>query len=291
MLALDIDNVINVFSLSFAFALIGLNVYLTTQVLNITDLTCDASVALGGCSYGALVICGVNPGIALITATILGAVAGFITSSFMINLKIESVLASIITLTALQTFIIKLSCIGKAIVEKGNKMFLSTFSAVDNAIIAIVLVLFLCIIFTKMLNSEYGLAMRVYGDGQIIAKSLGIDTNNMLWMGLGIGNALSATAGALIVQISGSFNASTGSGSFVFGLAATIIGSRLVAPNSIKAAVIGCVLGSFVYKILIEVFTFGGSQTLGTEYNSVIIAIALVFLMALIRDVRKRRVV
>jgi putative ABC transport system permease protein len=220
----------------------------------------------------------------------MGAIAGFITSSFMINLKIESVLASIITLTALQTFIIKLASMGHAIFDKG-KMFLSAFSAMENAIIALSVVVLLCIFFTRLLNSEYGLSMRVYGDGSIISKSLGINTNRILWVGLGIGNAFAAIAGALIVQILGTFDASTGSGSFVFGLAATIIGSRLVAPNSMKSAVIGCVLGSFVYKILIEIFTFGGSQTFGSEYNSVIIAIALVFLMALIRDVRKRRII
>jgi ABC-type uncharacterized transport system permease subunit len=104
---LMLGNVLDVFSLSLAFTLIGLNVYLSTKVLNVIDLTCDASVTMGGCSYGALVFCGMNPLIALWFATCLGITAGFITSSLVSNLNIAPVLASIITLTALQTFVIK----------------------------------------------------------------------------------------------------------------------------------------------------------------------------------------
>jgi putative ABC transport system permease protein len=294
MLALEglvIDNVINVFSLSLVFALVGLSVYLSAQVLNITDLTCDASVALGGCSYGVLVLCGVNPGIAFLVAMCMGAIAGFTTAYFMITLKIESVLASIITLTALQTFITKLSFFGQVIPKKGERMFLFTFSAIDNIVVVLVIVLILCILFSKILNSEYGLAMRVYGDGQIISKSLGINTNRVLWIGLGIGNAFAAVAGALIAQISGVFNSSLGSGSFVFGLAATIIGGRLISPSSVKLAIAGCILGSLVYKFAIEILTFSGAETLGSEYNGLIIAGALVFFMAGLRDIKKRRIV
>jgi putative ABC transport system permease protein len=287
---LVIDNVINVFSLSLAFALIGLNVYLSGQVLNVTDLTCDASVSLGGCIYGASVVCGINPGIAFLIAVFFGAIAGLATSSITVNLKMEPVLASIVVLTALQTFIAKISGFGQIIATKSeNKALLSAFSASDNAVTAVIITLCLCILFFKILNSEYGLAMRVYGDGQIIARSMGINTSRVLCVGLGIGNAMSAAAGALIAQISGTFNAAMGNGGFVFGLAAIIIGSKLVSPVSVKSSIIGCFFGSFIYKIMIEAVTFGGTETTWSEYNSVIIALSLIFLVALIQDSSKKR--
>jgi putative ABC transport system permease protein len=267
-----------------------LNIYLSTQVLNITDLTCDASVALGGCSYGALVICGINPVIALLTATCLGAVAGLLTSSLVINIKVEPVLASIITLTAIETFIVKLSGFGHAIIIScGGKTVLSSHTAIENVVVAFIAVLILSILFYKILNSEYGLAMRVYGDGVVIARSLGINTNRILCVGLGMGNALSAAAGALITQILGTFNSGIGNGSMVFGLAAVIIGSKLVAPNTIKSSIIACFIGSFVYKAIIALATFGGSGTLGSEYNGVITAVVLVVMIALAQDGKKKR--
>ncbi|MDR0581311.1 MAG: hypothetical protein LBG04_04360 [Holosporaceae bacterium] len=276
-----LDGIVNTLSLSLAFALIGLNVYLSTQVLNITDLTCDASVALGGCSYGALLLCGINPFVSFLLAAFLGAVAGFTTSSFVTHVKIEPVLASIITLTALQTFITKLSGIGTSAVGKG--MIFSS-SAIYNFVIVLAVVLLICMLFFKMLNSEYGLAMRVYGDGKIISESLGINTNKILWIGLCAGNALSAVAGALIAQVSGNFSSGMGNGSLVFGLASVIIGEKILAPKNVGIAILGCFIGALVYKIMIEIVTASGS-----EYSHVIMATILVLLMTLIQNNPKRR--
>jgi putative ABC transport system permease protein len=129
--------------------------------------------------------------------------------------------------------------------------------------------------------------MKVFGCGRIISESLGISSSRMLYVGLGIGNALSALAGALITQISGTFSANMGNGSLVFGLAAVIIGEKIVEPKTTRRAIIGCFIGALIYKVMVEVATFGGTQTLGSEYNNVIIALVLIFLMALIQDSKK----
>jgi putative ABC transport system permease protein len=284
------DSVVNVFSLSLAFALIGLNVYLSTHVLNVTDLTCDASVTLGGCAYGALVICGINPLIAIFVSMLLGAMAGFVTSSFVVNIKIEPVLASIITLTAMQTFIMKLSSVGEIDMHKSSMRTILTMPAFDNLIIVSVVVLALSVLFFKMMNSEYGLAMRVYGDGKIISESLGINSNQMLSVGLSVGNAMSAIAGALITQISGKFFSGMGNGSLVFGLAAVIIGSRIMSNRTVKGAIVGCFIGAFVYKVVMEMVVFSGAETIGSEYTSIIMAVILIFLMALIQDNRIKEI-
>ena len=43
-------------------------------------MTCDASVAAGGCAYGAFILYGVNPLLAILLAMSLGMIAGFMTS-------------------------------------------------------------------------------------------------------------------------------------------------------------------------------------------------------------------
>ena len=54
-------EMVSVFSSAFAFVLVGLSVYLSAHVLKLTDVTCEASVGIGGCCYGALVLSGLHP--------------------------------------------------------------------------------------------------------------------------------------------------------------------------------------------------------------------------------------
>ena len=130
--------------------------------------------------------------------------------------------------------------------------------------------------------------MRVYGDGIIISQSLGIDTKHVLWIGLGISNGLAAGAGALLTQVIGNFSTVMGAGSLVFGIASVLIGERFVTKNSVKEAIIGCFIGSIIYKIAIELFVSMGSEKTGIEYNNIIIAVVLIFLMVTVHDQRKQ---
>jgi uncharacterized membrane protein YeaQ/YmgE (transglycosylase-associated protein family) len=53
-------------------------------------------------------------------------------------------------------------------------------------------------------------------------------------------------------------------------------------------AVIGCFAGAFVYKLLIRMITFGSSLSIGSEYNGLITALVLIFLMALISELDRK---
>lgn len=278
------DSAFSVFALAIAFALIGLNVYITSKILNVTDLTCDGSVAIGGCLYGALVVTGVNPVIAFILAMFSGTLSGMVTSSFKNNLKIDTVLASVMTLTGLQTFIAKFYSFGQYGIANQSKTILGTLSAVDNFIIVSIVVTILGIFIYKVLNSEYGLAMRAYGGGMIISESLGIDSRHMLMIGLAMGNGISALAGALIVQITGSFTVNMGSGAFIFGLATLVIGQRLFDMNNLKTAVIGCISISVIYKIILEMATVSGAESLGLEFDNLLSVIILIFFRSIVQS-------
>ncbi|MDR1551212.1 MAG: hypothetical protein LBS14_00835 [Holosporaceae bacterium] len=279
-----LDSIISIFSFALAFTLVGLNIYLSTRVLNVTDLTCDASVAIGGCSYGALVVCGVNPLISILISACLGIFSGFMTSCFISHIKINQVLASVITLSVLKTFILKLASVGNnvGVKELAGKSIMSP--AASSAVLAVVVVATVCIFLVKILRSEYGLAMRVYGNGEVISESLGINTNGILLIGLGIGNMLAALAGALIAQIAGTFSVNMGDGSLIFGLAAVIIGEKIIAPSNVFAAISGCFVGSLAYKLIMETANLGGASDLGSEYNNLIMGVVLVLLIAIIQN-------
>ena len=57
-----------------------LGVFITFRLLDIPDMTCDGSFALGGCVCATLVVAhGMNPVLALILATLAGMIAGAVT--------------------------------------------------------------------------------------------------------------------------------------------------------------------------------------------------------------------
>nr|MCR5225059.1 hypothetical protein [Alphaproteobacteria bacterium] len=241
-----LDNALNLISLSLAFSLIGLNVFLTKKILNITDLTCDASFALGGCTYGMAMLCNMNPLLAFLFAISLGTLSGLVTSSFINHVGMAPIISSVVTLVAVQTVVLKFTSIGRLMMREDIHSSLGTLSSLDNFVITIVLVAALSFLFYRLVISEYGLAMRVCGSGQIIAESMGIQRSSVLFIGLAIGNMLSAVSGVLVAQIGGAFSASMGLGSLVFGLSAIIIGELLVCPKDIKEAFLSCFIGAFI---------------------------------------------
>jgi putative ABC transport system permease protein len=284
-----ISSFFDTLALSVVFALIALNVYLSSFVMKITDITCDGSVAIGGCAYGVLVIVGINPVIAFVVATGFGVVAGMITSAVSTLIRVEPILSSIITLTAIQTFSTKLSNIGNLYTARSDKA-ISSLNFIDNCIIVCCVVAIIGLIFYRFMNSEQGLAMRVFGNGRIVSESLGISCDGMMSLGLGLGNGLSAAAGALLTQITGFFSASMGEGAFVFGMAAVFLGEKIISPTSISSSIVGCFIGSIVCRMAVALCTLDAPRSvLRSDYDGIMIALMLIFLMASIADGRKGR--
>jgi putative ABC transport system permease protein len=159
---------------------------------------------------------------------------------------------------------------------------------VDNAVLVGSVVIVIGCVFFRVVNSEYGLAIKAFGCGRAVSESFGIDNDSVRSVALGIGNALSAIAGALMVQVLGTFSAYMGYGSLVFGIAALIIGEKFVEFSSPKKAVWGCFIGSVMYKCCIELFTCSSREV--ADYVGVVTAVVLIFLFANVNDqARKNR--
>ena len=84
------------------YALVALALLLSFRVLNIADMTTDGAFTLG-CAVSATVVLAGHPWLALPAAMIAGAAAGAVTALLQTKLKIPSILAGIITNTALYT--------------------------------------------------------------------------------------------------------------------------------------------------------------------------------------------
>ena len=89
-----------------------LGVYITYKLLDIADLTVDGSFALGGSVCAVLVVSGVDPLIAVISAMLAGMLAGAVTGFLHTVFEIPAILAGILTQIALWS--VNLRIMGKS---------------------------------------------------------------------------------------------------------------------------------------------------------------------------------
>jgi len=121
-------------------------------------------------------------------------------------------------------------------------------------IIAFFFVVTLCMKFlTDMfLHTQLGFAMRATGDNEQMIRTLGVNTDNMTVLGLGISNAFVALSGALVSQDQGFSDVGMGIGMIVAGLASIIIGEALFGKKTVRRMTMAAVVGSIIYKFIIS---------------------------------------
>ncbi len=271
-----VDGIFFLLAFGLAFSLVGMGLFLSNKVFKIVDLTCESSFALGGCIYGSMVLAGINPLMAIIVSMFLGYVLGTITASLINYIKMNPIVAGLLTVGGTQSLLTKL-----VETKKINVSVFGSLSPGDNFVIAAIFVSIVIFLFYRLMTSEYGLSMRVYGNGEIITESMGINGMKVLSLGLGIENLLCALSGALVAQMTGDFAVNMGSGCIIFGISAILLGEKILDGSSIKTAIIGAFFGSICYEILLKLLVSREMIGLGEEYNNMLMAISLMMLVAL----------
>jgi len=205
-----------------------------------------------------LIMEGVPPIYGILMAIIIGFLAGCCTGLLNTKLKINSLLAGILMMTILYS--VNLRIMGRSNIQLLTVHTLLT--PLENLdvnrfipIIAFFFVVTLCIKFlTDMfLHTQLGFAMRATGDNEQMIRTLGVNTDNMTVLGLGISNAFVALSGALVAQDQGFSDVGMGIGMIVAGLASIIIGEALFGKKTVQRMTLAAVLGSIIYKLIISV--------------------------------------
>jgi len=242
--------------IGFAYGIMVLGVYITFRILDFPDLTVDGSLPLGAAVSAVAISNGVNPYLSLIYAIAAGFLAGMVTAILNTKLKILHLLASILTMIALYSINIR-------IMSGPNITLLGADTVFDTAInlgvpghfagmtiFAVIAVI--CLIgIIWFLTTELGQTMLATGDNPQMIRSLGVNTDNIVILGVGISNGLVALSGALVAQNQGAADVGMGIGTIVAGLASVIIGETVFGCNSIARAFIAALLGSIVYRLAI----------------------------------------
>ncbi len=271
--------------LGLVFAFVAIGVFLAFRVLDFPDLTVDGSFPLGAAVAAVLITIGINPWLAAGVAMLAGAAAGTVTAFLNVRFRILNLLASILTMIAL--FSVNLRVMGKPNVALINAdTMLSPFFGLGLREVYVrplfvgVLVVIAVIAVWRFLESDAGLAMRATGANPRMSRAQGIDTSWQVYLGLALSNALVALGGALFAQTNGFADVTSGVGTIVVGLAAVIIGETLFGARGILLALIGCVVGSILYRIAIQLAL--STDSLGLKASDLNLVTAVLVAVALV---------
>jgi putative tryptophan/tyrosine transport system permease protein len=271
--------------IGMVFGLVGLGVFLSFRVLSFPDLTVDGTFPLGAAVTATLIVNGADPFAATAAAVLGGALAGLVTAFLNLRFGILHLLASILTMIALYS--VNLRIMGRPNVPVLNEItILSSFLDLGLAkryldpLAAGVVLAVTALVLARFLLSDYGLAMRATGANPRMARAQGVTTTATTYVGMAISNALVALAGALFAQINGFADATMGTGTIVVGLAAVIIGEAIFGTRSIIASIIGCIVGSVLYRLAVALALNAGFLGLSSSdlnlVTAILVAVALI---------------
>lgn len=280
------DLVINVLEQGLLFGIVAIGVYITYKILDFPDLSVDGTYPLGAAICAALLVKDVNPWLAVLVATIGGAVAGLATALLHVKLKITNLMSGILVMIGLYS--INLMVMGQSNVPLFNTK--SVFTEKYNIITIIIITLLVKIAFDFFLKTKLGNLLIAVGDNEQLVTSLGINKNNIKILGLMISNGLVALSGALTAQYQGFSDASMGTGVVVMGLAAVIIGASIFKKvNFIKYTTVS-IFGAIIYKLAIAMaLKFGLNPNYLKLMTAIIVIIALSLNSGVFKLKRKRR--
>ncbi len=248
--------------LGLIYSLVAAGLFVSYRILNLADLTVDGSFTLGAAASIMLTIAG-HPWLGLLIALLAGAAAGFITAFLQTKLRIQSILAGILTMTALYSINLKVMD-NKASANSINQanifdFFSRHFGAYGKLVFISILLVIVVVLLVLFFGTQLGLSIRATGDNENMVRSSSINVGFMKTLGLVIANALVGVSGAVLAQYQQAADASMGIGVVVTGLASLIIGEVLIGnliqfffhKKNMLTGLISVLCGSILYRIII----------------------------------------
>ncbi|MDO5695966.1 MAG: ABC transporter permease [Eubacteriales bacterium] len=246
---------ITAMELGLIFGVMSMGIFITFKILNLPDLTIDGSYTLGAAVAAVITVQG-HPYLGVLAAFACGALAGIITGLLHTKLHIDPILSGILTMTGLYSINLRIMGQRPTISIFGKKDIYEVFAPWLPATVLkpAVHVLFLFIIgflLYRFLKTQIGISMIATGDNEEMVRASSINADAMKILGLAIGNALVAGAGAFMVSYTGFADINGGTGMMVIGIASIIVGATLLGESSIFVCFIGVVVGAVLYRYVL----------------------------------------
>lgn len=262
-----------------------LGVYLVLRIREDFDMTVEGSFALGGATVAIIEVAGGNPIVAMLAGAIAGSLAGLLTSALTLLLRLPVIMAGLVMNMAL--FSITLRVLGMPTISlSGHETIFTGIApapgrAGDIAMIALLgaIVSVILLAFALFLKTEVGLALRASGLNARMVRSQGVNERGLLVLSLMTSNGLAAFGGGLMVQMQGYADVNMGTGIFLAGVGAVLLGVLFLNPSgsSVFRIVLAVLIGGLVYRlILVAALRFGlpAGDLKGITALTLVIAVA-----------------
>ena len=234
----------------FIYAPMALGVFLTFSILKTPDLTVEGSFVFGMTACVVVTIAG-HPILGLVAGTLAGAAAGLYTVNYAIlggqsnrylQYEAKNSLGVTVNKPADTVYKIFQRAFGKDM-SSGMTAFLLTM----------IIVIVTCAVLVTFFRTRNGMAIIATGDNEEMVRSSSINADVSRIGGVMISNALVAFSGALLCQYQKYADLNCGNGMLVMGLASVIIGLTFFSNHSVTIQAVGVVLGSLLYRIIIQI--------------------------------------
>ena len=235
------------------YALVALALFLSFRVLNIADMTTDGTFVLGSAVSASATAAGA-PVLGLALAFLAGMAAGFVTAFLHTRMKVQAILAGIITMTGLYT--VNLWTMGGRAdlpLLRSDTIFTRAAALLGgwaDLLVAALFALGAAALLALFLKTQLGLSIRATGDNRAMVSASSIDPAFTITVGLCIANGLTALSGGVLAQYQMSSSMSLGTGVVVIGLASLIIGEIFIRRGGVWGGVAAALLGSILYRVL-----------------------------------------
>ncbi len=265
-----------------------LGVFITFRLLDIADMTCDGSFALGGCVVAVLIVnFHVDPALAILAGMVAGGIAGAVTGFLTTVFEIPAILAGILTQISLWSINLRIMGKSNTPLLASSTIFseISRLTGLPQSTVAIVFGVIIAAVIVWLLywffGTEIGSALRATGNNEHMVRALGVNTNKTKMIALILSNALIGLSGGLICESQKYADIGMGTGAIVIGLAAIVIGEVLgrLLPGGLSkfgTRLLSAIVGSIVYFLIRAIVLQLGMDANDMKLlSAIIVAIAL----------------
>jgi putative ABC transport system permease protein len=239
------------------FSALGIGVFLSLRIFNIPDITTDGSYTLGGVITAVCLTKNLDPATTMLLSIGGGMLAGMITGIIHTRFKANALLSGILVMTALYS--VNLVIMGRSNLPLINVKDLFFYAPFPERWMQVAMMLLLIIgtlyfVITRLLKTDFGIAMRATGNSEIMVRAMGVNTERMKITGLAIANGCTALSGCLLTQYQGFADINMGIGIVISGLASVMIGETLRRKwisRYIALHVLAICIGSIVFRLIL----------------------------------------
>lgn len=266
------------FEKGLVFSFLALGIFISFRILDIPDLSVDGTFTLG-VAVSVMNAYNGHPIKGIIFAVVAGAIAGCVTGLLITKLRVQPILAGIITMTALYSINLKIMSRPNISLWKKDTLFTyfeSVFGENNKIIVGGIVLIAVSFLLFLFLKTQLGMSLRATGDNEFMVRASSINSDTMKILGFALANGLVSLSGAMYAQYSSAGDTNSGTGMLVVGLASIIIGEIFFKKHTILFGILSAIIGATAYRyILAFAMGLGMDSNYTKLFSAIIVAIAI----------------